>query len=76
MTDNLPQIRAAVVQAAPILFDREATIEKACHLTAEAARQDAKLILFPEAFVPMGESGLSYTRKIRFTGYIEVEIIP
>ena len=53
MPDQFPQIRAAVVQAAPVLFDREATVEKACHLTAEAAGQGARLILFPEAFIPM-----------------------
>ena len=52
MTDSFTQFKAAVVQAAPILFDREATVEKACQLTAEAATQGPRLILFPEAFIP------------------------
>jgi nitrilase len=52
--------RAAVIQAAPVLFNREATIEKACRLAQEAAAQGAKLILFPEAFVPAYPRGLSF----------------
>lgn len=53
-------VKAAVVQAAPILFHRAATIEKACRLTAEAAGEGARLILFPEAFVPAYPRGFSF----------------
>ncbi|MFC2146746.1 carbon-nitrogen hydrolase family protein, partial [Acidobacteriota bacterium] len=60
MTNNLPKVKAAVVQAAPVLFNREATMEKACKLIAEAAKQGAKLILFPEAFIPAYPRGLSF----------------
>jgi nitrilase len=60
MTHRFPQVKVAVVQAAPILFDREASVEKACHLTAEAAAQGAALILFPEAFIPAYPRGLSF----------------
>jgi len=42
----------AAVQAAPVFLDREATIEKAGDLIAEAAKAGAKVIVFPEAFVP------------------------
>ncbi len=52
--------QAAVIQAAPVLFDREATVEKACRLTQEAASQGARLILFPEAFIPAYPRGLSF----------------
>ena len=60
MIDQFPQIRAAVVQAAPVLFDREATVEKTCRLTAEAAAQGANLALFPEALIPAYPRGLSF----------------
>ena len=42
----------AAVQAAPVFLNRDATIDKACTLIATAARAGAKLIVFPEAFVP------------------------
>ena len=42
----------AVVQAASVAFDRKQTIEKALDLTRDAARKGARLVLFPEAFVP------------------------
>ena len=60
MSDNFPQVKVAVVQAAPVLFDRDATIEKACRLIHEAAAQGAKLVLLPEAFVPAYPRGLSF----------------
>jgi len=60
MSDTLPKVRAAVVQAAPVLFDREASVQKACRLVAEAAAQDAQLILFPEAFIPAYPRGLGF----------------
>jgi nitrilase len=58
--DTYPHVKVAVVQAAPVLFDREATVEKTCRLTAEAAAQGAQLILFPEAFIPAYPRGLSF----------------
>jgi nitrilase len=42
---------AAAVQAAPVFLEREATIEKACDLIAQAAARGARLIVLPEAFV-------------------------
>ena len=58
--ENFPKVKVAVVQAAPVLFNREASIEKACRLARDAAAQGAKLILFPEAFVPAYPRGLSF----------------
>lgn len=53
-------VKVAVIQAASVLFDREATVEKACKLIAEAAATGAQLVLFPEAFVPAYPRGLSF----------------
>ena len=58
--DDLQKVRAAVVQAAPILFDRQATVAKAVDLIGEAAGQGAQLVLFPEAFIPAYPRGLSF----------------
>ncbi len=44
-------VRAAVVQAAPVLFDSPNSLQKLADLTADAARQRAEFIVFPEAFV-------------------------
>jgi len=52
--------KVAVVQAAPVLFDREATLEKTCQLIRETAKEGVKLILFPEAFIPAYPRGLSF----------------
>jgi nitrilase len=42
----------AVVQASPVFMDRDATVEKACTLIAEAAENRACIALFPEVFIP------------------------
>jgi nitrilase len=46
-----PHYMAAAVQATPVFLDREATLEKACRLIAEAAGLGARLVVFPEAFI-------------------------
>jgi len=60
MSDTLPYVHVAVVQASPILFNREATVEKTCRLIAEAAAHGAKLVLFPEALIPAYPRGLTF----------------
>ncbi len=52
--------KLAVVQASPVVFDRERTIEKLSALTHEAAQQGAKLVLFPEAFISAYPRGLDF----------------
>lgn len=60
MNKKSPFVKVAVVQAAPVLFDLEATIEKTCGLIRKAAAQQARIVVFPEAFIPGYPRGLSF----------------
>jgi nitrilase len=60
MPIKAPQITVAVVQAAPVAFDRERTLAKLHDLAGEAARKGARLVLFPEAFVSAYPRGLDF----------------
>jgi nitrilase len=58
VTKDYPVFKVAAVQAAPVYknkpvyFDSRATLEKAVSLIDEAARAGARLIVFPENFLP------------------------
>jgi len=52
MAGEYPKFKAAAVQAAPVFLKKEATIDKACSLIAEASRNGAELIVFPETYIP------------------------
>jgi nitrilase len=45
-------IKIAAAQASPVFLNREKTVEKACKLIQKAGSNGAKLIVFPEAFIP------------------------
>ncbi|MGH8833559.1 MAG: carbon-nitrogen hydrolase family protein [Actinomycetes bacterium] len=45
-------VTVAAVQAAPVFLDRDATTDKAVDLIAKAAAEGARLIVFPETFIP------------------------
>ncbi len=60
MSDALSSVNVAVIQAAPVLFDREATLLKVHAFTLEAASRGAQVVLFPEAFIPAYPRGLSF----------------
>src|SRR5262249_39166245 len=45
-------VRVAAVQAKYVLMDQAATLDRVAKLSAEAAAQQAELVVFPEAFVP------------------------
>lgn len=54
----------AAVQASPVPFDLEATLDKVTRLTAEAAGKGAKLILFSEAYVGGYPWGLAFGTSV------------
>ena len=53
-TESSPDthIRVAVTQAEPVWLDLQGTVDKTCRLIAEAAVGGAKLIAFPECWIP------------------------
>ena len=46
-------VKVACVQAEPVIFERDATIGKVATMCAEAAGEGAKLVVFPETFIPV-----------------------
>lgn len=51
---------AAVVQAAPVFFNKAQTVDKIISLTQDAAKEKAALILFPEVIIPGYPRGLIF----------------
>ncbi len=60
MGEKAKTVKAAVVQASPVLFDREESIRKACDLIQDVSSKNVDIILFPEAFIPAYPRGLGF----------------
>jgi nitrilase len=60
----MTMVKAAVVQAAPVPFEREATLDKVESLAADAAGQGAELAVFPEGFVSAYPKGLDFGARV------------
>ena len=52
MGDTFPRLKGAVVQAAPVFLDRDATVAKACRFIEQAADLGAQVVVFPECYIP------------------------
>ena len=59
-TDKRSAVKVAVIQAGSIPFDTEACVDKAVRLINDASSAGAKVIVFPEAFIPGYPKGLNY----------------
>ena len=60
MNDLENTCRLALIQASPVLFDAEASTDKAVHLIAKASQNHPDLIVFPELFIPGYPYGLTF----------------
>ena len=60
MRDVKNTCKIALIQAEPILFDKDACLAKALTLIEEAAEQNAELIVFPELFIPGYPIGMNF----------------
>ena len=52
MSTSLPAFSAALAHAGPVFLDRDATMDKMDAIIAEARRKGARLVTFPESFLP------------------------
>ena len=55
---------ASVVQAAPVFFDKEKTMQKIGDLILDASKTNTQLILFPEVFIPGYPRGLIFGTSV------------
>lgn len=60
MKDLKDLCKIAVVQAAPVMFDKAACLKKAKDLAGEASGKGAELIVFPELFIPGYPYGMTF----------------
>ncbi len=64
MSDQEGKVKVAVVQASPVLFNKEKTVSKAVDLIDEASDNGADLVLFPEAFIPAYPRGSTFDTDV------------
>ena len=60
MKDLESVCKVAVVQATPVMFQKEKCVEKVLRLMEECAASGAQLIVFPELFIPGYPYGMTY----------------
>ena len=60
MKDFKETCRLGLIQAAPVMFDKAASLKKALEWIEKAAEKDAELIVFPELFLPGYPFGMTF----------------
>ncbi|KAA3634192.1 MAG: carbon-nitrogen hydrolase family protein [Bacteroidetes bacterium] len=56
----MKKVKAGIVQATPVIFDIQHTVDKVISLIKEGAQRGCKLLIFPESFIPGYPRGLSF----------------
>ncbi|WP_455143767.1 carbon-nitrogen hydrolase family protein [Selenomonas noxia] len=64
MQDLKENCRLALVQAAPVMFDKAASLKKALLWIEKSAAQGAELVVFPELFLPGYPFGMTFGFKV------------
>ena len=60
MKDLEKNCRIALVQAEPVMFDKEASLKKALELIDNASEKKPGLVVFPELFIPGYPIGMNF----------------
>jgi predicted amidohydrolase len=60
---SAPPFQAAIIQHPPVFLNLEASLEKACALIEQAASQGARVIVFPETWLPGYPVWLDYAPR-------------
>lgn len=58
------EVKVALIQDGPVLFDKEASFQKLEQLTEIYANQGCELIVFPETFIPGYPRGFTFGAKV------------
>jgi nitrilase len=69
---EFPNVRVAAVQAAPVILDAQATVEKAVGLLEKAAADGVRLAVLPETFISLYPSNIWARRASGFGGFDEL----
>lgn len=60
MKNLADKCRTAIVQAEPVMFDKDACLQKAVDLICECVQNNVDLIVFPELFIPGYPFGMNF----------------
>ncbi|WP_373074566.1 carbon-nitrogen hydrolase family protein [Zeaxanthinibacter enoshimensis] len=58
------KVKVAVIQHAPVFFDKEKTLQKLETLVSEYSSQGCRLLLFPESFIPGYPRGFTFGASV------------
>lgn len=56
----MTSLKIGCVQAAPVIFNKQKTLEKAAGYIKQAADKEVKFLVFPESFIPAYPAGMGF----------------